>query len=744
MKASRLAFTLGGLVSLIFLFSSTRSLAVPGDEHWDPQFGWPGTTNTILAITTHNGRLYLGGQDPANATNCALNVWDGSQWSELGRFSGGSGFAVNDLAFVADTLYVAGSFTNVNGLPIKGLARWDGSTWSSVGFTGTPIALAVEGNNLYVGGAYTNAGGVLLTNIGRWDGSTWHALGNSLGGAGDAVRALAVTNGTLYAGGNFTNSGPLAVTNIAYWNGTSWLALGGGVDSFVLTMALKGSDLYVGGFFSKAGSTTANGLARWDGSNWFALGTGVSGGSLNTMAVFGNLLCIGGNFTTVNGVSASRFAVWNGSVWAAAGPGLSASGVRIYPTGTNVYVGGNFLLAGGKLAVSIASWDGTTWSALTPATKVNGLSGTAVRALASDGTNLYAGGAFTFAGSVAATNIGRFDGTNWHALGSGVNNTVNAIAVLGTDVYAAGSFTLAGGVVATHIARWDGTNWFAVGGGIAGTVSALGVRGTDLFVGGNFQFNATDGSTFCIARWDGTNWWGVHGGPDATMITYINSVGIGAIAFHGADMYLGGIFNASNDFTDSAPRATNVMRWDGANWLALGGGVNTNANAIAIMGTNVYVGGAFTNAGGLAANRIAKWDGYNWSTVGGSVIGSGSVNALAVLNGALYAAGSFTNMGGVPINRIARWDGTNWSALGNGTTWPSLSSAPVLSLGAFGPDLFVGGTFHFGGNKPSYFLGRWNETRNFDLVPAILLSQASGVPLGPFEFRSWPLAFPTT
>src|SRR5262245_18731817 len=48
-------------------------------------------------------------------------------------------------------------------------------------------------------------------------------------------------------------------------------------------------------------------------------------------------------------------------------------------------------------------------------------------------------------------------------------------------------------------------------------------------------------------------------------------------------------------------------------WNALGTGLNSTVNAIAVSGSDVYVGGAFTDAGGNAnADRIARWNGSTW------------------------------------------------------------------------------------------------------------------------------------
>jgi hypothetical protein len=70
---------------------------------------------------------------------------------------------------------------------------------------------------------------------------------------------------------------------------------------------------------------------------------------------------------------------------------------------------------------------------------------------------LYAGGSFTTAGGVAAKAIARWDGIQWHSLGSGLNGHVYALAV-GPDgsLYAGGNFTTAGDKMSSRIAQWTG------------------------------------------------------------------------------------------------------------------------------------------------------------------------------------------------------------------------------------------------------------------------------------------------
>jgi hypothetical protein len=718
----------GVLLLLLALFvSPTAARGATGDEHWDTAFGWPGTTNYVYAIASHNGILYTAGQSNANNTNTVLWAWDGVAWSNVVTFYGSSGVIVYDLAFIGDTLYAVGTFTNVNGVNIRGLAQYNGTTWSDVGgFNAPAYNLAPVGNNLYVGGRYaTNLGGIALTNIGYWDGAAWHALGSGLGRTGDTVDALSISNGVVYAGGLFTNSGPTAVTNIAMWNGASWAPVGTGLNGQVMSLARLGTDLYASGFFTKAGAVTANYVAKWDGTNWSALGSGLNGGlGVLSLTIFSNRLCVGGYFDTAGGSPATNFATWNGVAWSSGYTNISGGGSfavnRVAAIGNTLYMGGLFTTLNRVFVNQFAAWDGSNWSPVGNPKNINGLFSLTTRALATDGSNIYAGGTFGYAGQLPVNRIARWDSTSWQALGGGLNNQINAIAVNGSDVYVAGTFTSAGGVPVNHLARWDGSTWHDVGGGISGTVNTVAMYGNDLLVGGNFQFAATDRTTTALARWDGANWWSFGG---FLFTVTIGGLGVDTFLVNGSDVYVGGNFNAANITTFAG--CSNVVRFDGVDWQPMGSGVNSNVFALAAMGTDIYVGGNFTNASGLAVSRIARWDGNNWSPMGAGVAGTGnfSVSALCAIGNKLYAAGSFTNASGINVNRIAQWDGASWSPLGGGVSYPGLSSASVSALTAAGNDLYAGGAFISAGGKSSAYFAHWNDSKNFDQPPSILLTK---------------------
>jgi hypothetical protein len=122
-------------------------------------------------------------------------------------------------------------------------------------------------------------------------------------------------------------------------------------------------------------------------------------------------------------------------------------------SGSDVYAGGSFTTAGGSPATNIAKWNGSSWSALGSGIGGGGPYGPVVSALAVSGSDLYAGGDFTTAGGSPATNIAKWNGSSWSALGSGMDGSVSALAVSGSDLYVGGSFTMAGGKFSAYIAR---------------------------------------------------------------------------------------------------------------------------------------------------------------------------------------------------------------------------------------------------------------------------------------------------
>jgi len=664
-----------------------------------------------------------------------------ANWVSMGRMLGANGAVNSVVVDEAGNLYIGGSFSVVGEAAANRVAKWDGSTWSSLGSgMGDPnpnnrpavYALAVSGTNLYAGGNFTTAGGVSANYIARWDGSAWSALSSGIGDSSQqnlCVYALAASGTNLYVGGSFLSAGEVPANYIAKWDGNAWSALGSGVNGQVYALAVSGTDLYAGG---NLGS-----IAKWDGSAWSVLGSGMNNGSVKALAVSGSNLYAAGDFTTASGVPAKYIAKWDGIAWSALGSGMGGPVSALAVSGTNLYAGGNFSTAGGRSASRIAKWDGSTWSALgsgmldpdhpgnTPTVSALAVSGTdlyaggdfttaggvptkyiakwaeevrawsglgallgvnaRVNSLAVSGTDLYAAGDFSKAGGVPANRIAKWNGSAWSALGSGINGNVNALAVSGSSLYAGGNFLSAGGVPVNRIARWDGSAWSALGSGMNGDVNALAVSATNLYAGGSF---ATAGGVPAnyIARWDGTAWSTLGSGMDAL---------VSALVVSGSEVYAGGDFS------------TYVAKWDGSGWTALGGGFgnglySTHITALAVSGSTLYAQGYFSTINWQVwahVDAIAKWDGSVWSSLGGSSLGTGGGGPLAVSGTNLYVGLAYYWAG----QGIAKWDGSTWSAMGSGV------NGQVYALAADDSGhLFVGGDFSVAGTNVSPFIAQAN------------------------------------
>ena len=367
--------------------------------------------------------------------------------------------------------------------PARAFTQCDPNWQTAIGVSGANstvwCALAVDeasavGPAVYAGGQFSTIGGTSAARIARWDGAAWSALG---AGASDAVYALAAKDGFLYAGGGFASmDGQPSTRGIAMWDGSSWSTVGGGMsehNSGIRELAFLGSDLYAGGYQNELGGVTLHKLGRWDGTSWSAL----PGDPLGTT------------------------------------DSVAALGVFDDGGGADLYVGGTFTAAGGDSNCrNIFRWDGTGVTALGRGTN------DVVEALAVWNGSLYVGGHFTRVyqsdgTEVIANKIARWDGSQWYAVGTGMNSgsgyhvwTLNVFdRGDGDALYAGGSFTTADGITIRYLATWNGSNWGAVAASnFNGYVYALTTSHYDggLYVGGTFTTSGTPAANR-IVRWAG-------------------------------------------------------------------------------------------------------------------------------------------------------------------------------------------------------------------------------------------------
>lgn len=256
----------------------------------------------------------------------------------------------------------------------------------------------------------------------------------------------------------------------------------------------------------------------------------------------------------------------------------------------------------------------------------------------------------------------RWNGGEWENLGEGLGGTSLGLCLTtfndgtGEALYVGGQFQSAGGAPATNIARWDGRAWSAVGSIDAGPIQELvgfdDGGGPALYVGGNTF--TIDGETSNVARWDGEGWALL---PDAPL------GGVRALVVHddgdGEALYAGGF---------GAPGSLPVVaRFDGEAWAVVGDPLNGDVAALASFddgsgaGAQLYAGGSFTQSltDGTGLPRVARLEDGVWVAVGGGT--SGGVSALAAVElpdgPGLLVGGFFATAGGMPSANVALWQG---------------------------------------------------------------------------------------
>ncbi len=164
-------------------------------------------------------------------------------------------------------------------------------------------------------------------------------------------------------------------------------------------------------------------------------------------------------------------------------------------------------------------------------------------------------------------------------------------------------------------------------------------------------------------------------------------------------------------------------------WAPVSSGASSTVYALEPFGGELFVGGVFTEIGGVNTNYLARWDGSEWNAVGNLIsymsadglyandtaliIGdlgrvrywngvnmqyltgsssssfNSSVYSFAGYNDRLYVGGFFSS----PFARIAKWTGSGYESLTSGC------SAQVSALTPFEGQLFVGGNFYTAGDS---------------------------------------------
>ena len=197
---------------------------------WSPLgVGVDQTVSELVVFDDGSGaRLYAAGafNFAGGIATGPIAKWNGTAWSSLGSGLVGTLSALTGIESGPTAGLYAGGTLVLGGIGVfVGVMKWDGATWSplpGVNGSGAIRELAAHndgsGHALYAGGFFADMGGISSNGIARWDGSTWTSMGDGMpqGWLNAFASSYDAAGPALYAGGAFGSSDG-GDSNLAKW-----------------------------------------------------------------------------------------------------------------------------------------------------------------------------------------------------------------------------------------------------------------------------------------------------------------------------------------------------------------------------------------------------------------------------------------------------------------------------------------------------------------------------------------------
>ena len=342
----------------------------------------------------------------------------------------------------------------------------------------------------------------------------------------------------------------------------------GNTDGTVIELTWFENELYAGGFFTQINGDPAQSVAKWNGNNWEEVAGGLDDGVHSLNVIDSVLYAVRYEF----GVDSNWVYYLDDSTWKKLGTGFYLSGANT----------GQFYT---PTLFDVVEYNG----------------------------ELVVCGEFDQNGDSTILGIARWDGSQWHSLGSGLTTPFfgqvinpHQMEVFNGNLYVCGNFQQAGGVQVNGVAVWNGSTWSALGDGFNSTVYALGVYNNELYAGGDFTASGTT-SLGTIGKWNGSAW--VSPG---FAFDYVNSQGylfVHTIRELGGRLYAMGGFNRCIPNGQPALTAGSVIAFDGQNLDMLAGGADNDVESMTEFAGQILFGGFFATVGnGVSASKLALYD----------------------------------------------------------------------------------------------------------------------------------------
>lgn len=215
---------------------NVTNIALWKDDAWHPLgTSLNGSVNALARLS--NGDIVAGGDFTRAGTENMLRVarWDGTAWQAMGAGMNGT---VNAFDFLPNgNLLAAGRHSSAGGVQTRGLGVWDGADWSgfapsgySTNLTGLQAVQVLNNGSVLIGGYLGVTSDPPGKGIALWDGQSWSSFGTGADvGLSPAVYALEPygNNGGFLMGGSFTTVNDEVSAHFAQWGVLS----GGGIAS---------------------------------------------------------------------------------------------------------------------------------------------------------------------------------------------------------------------------------------------------------------------------------------------------------------------------------------------------------------------------------------------------------------------------------------------------------------------------------------------------------------------------------
>lgn len=271
------------------------------------------------------------------------------------------------LRLVGNTLYLAGAFSNVQGMRhplVTAVELTTGQVVSNVPmgseyYGQQPVAgvwaIGATETDILIVGEFFSLGGAVRHNLAALSAETGQLLSWAANASGP-VYALAYGTKCVYVGGAFTNLNGMPTTGLvaldpltsAPFEGFAFTATNDYYSPVIYCLLLTDTKLYLGGSFTGVGGKSARSLAAVNPATAAPsdFAPDVRGGSRGVVALAlgGETLYLGGDFTQVGGKTCSRLAAVNaadGKVldW---NPNPNQEVKTLSLQGDRLYVGGSF------------------------------------------------------------------------------------------------------------------------------------------------------------------------------------------------------------------------------------------------------------------------------------------------------------------------------------------------------------------------------------------------------------------